>query len=53
MTLFDKNLDGEPDYKSLYKDGQLYEIQIDSNADGKFNIIKKIKIKKNKEEDGK
>lgn len=53
MTLSDRNLDGLVDYKSLYKDGILYEIQIDSASDGKFNITKKIKLKKSEEEGGK
>jgi len=53
MTLSDRNLDGLVDHKSLYKDGVLYEIQIDSNSDGKFNITKKINLKKTEEEGGK
>jgi len=52
-TLFDRNLDGKPDQKSLYKNGVLYEVQLDSNSDGKFNITKKIAPPKSKDEDGK
>ena len=53
MTLSDRNLDGLIDHKSLYKNGALYEVQTDSNSDGKFNITKKIQIKKTEEEGGK
>jgi len=52
-TLFDKNLDGRPDKKSLYKDGKLYQVLIDSNSDGKFNVTKKVVQKNTKDEDGK
>ena len=52
-TLFDRNLDGRPDEKSLYKAGKLYQVLIDSNSDGKFNVTKKIIQKNTKDEDGK
>lgn len=53
MAMFDRNMDSKMDNKSLYKNGLLYEVQIDSNSDGKFNVIKKIETKKPEEKDGK